>query len=122
MIIFCNNKGEIKDVGINSKADETLTRFEIEDEGNPFKDFSSAKICCYKCTVIGGKVTMMTPYLDSRLIEHIEQLGQSTEINKADISDNREGIMETFESTLTNEAELEDCRSAIIELYEMLGE
>lgn len=121
MIIFTNSKGEIKDV--DKTNDKSLQAFEINDDNeNPFKDWSVAKICCYKATVLFGKVTMMTPYVDSRIIEHIEQLGKQTEVNAIDISANREGIMETFESTLSNEVELEDCRSAIMEIYEMLME
>lgn len=46
--------------------------------------------------------------------------GEEIKTNASDISDNRDGIMETFESTLNNEAELEDCRAAIMEIYEMM--
>lgn len=42
------------------------------------------------------------------------------ETNASDISNNRDGIMETFEATLTQESELEDCRAAIMEIYEMM--
>ena len=120
MIIFCNNNGEIKDVGVNSLSDPTLTEFEIDDIDNPFKGFSSAKICCYKCTVIGGKVTMMTPYVDSRLIQHIEQLGHQTEANAESISETNDGLIETYEATLTNEATISECEDALMELYEMI--
>lgn len=80
MIIFVNDKNEIKDVDTTNL--KGLTALEIDDTDNPFKKWSKAKICCYKATVIDGKVTMMTPYLDSRLIEHIEQLGQYEEETK----------------------------------------
>lgn len=120
MIIFVNEKNEIKGVGATS--DSTLTPHEINDDMNPFNGMSEAKICCYKATVIGGRVTMMTPYVDSRLLDHIEQLGKQGDTNTSDISDNREGIMETFEQTITNSTDLEDVRTAIIELYEMIGE
>lgn len=116
MKIFVNERNEILDVG--ETRDSSLTPYEVDDE--MFKGWSIAKICCYKVYVSLGKVCGFTPYVDSRLIEHIEQLGQSTEINKADISDNREGLIETFDSTITNSDDIADCREAIIELYDMI--
>ena len=40
--------------------------------------------------------------------------------NTSDISDNRQGLTETFESTLTNADDVAINRQAIEELYEML--
>ena len=40
--------------------------------------------------------------------------------NTSDISDNRQGLTETFESTLTNADDVSINRQAIEELYEML--
>ena len=40
--------------------------------------------------------------------------------NSSDISDNRQGLTETFESTLTNADDVAINRQAIEELYEML--
>ena len=77
MIVFVNDKSEIHDVG--STKDPSLTPLYIIDEGNPFNGWSVAKICCYKCTVSEGIVTMLTPYVDSNLIEHIDQLGKQIE-------------------------------------------
>lgn len=88
MKIFVNERNEILDVG--ETRDSSLTPYEVED--SMFEGWSVAKICCFKIYVSFGKVCGFTPYVDSRLIEHIEQLGQSTEINKADISDNSDGI------------------------------
>lgn len=120
MIIFVNERDEIKDV--DHTKDSTLIPHEIEFD-NPFAGWSTAKICCYKATVIGGRVNMMTPYVDSRLIEHIEQLGAQADANTNDISDAREGLMENFEQTLANISDIEDCRTALMELYEIiLGE
>jgi len=42
--------------------------------------------------------------------------------NASDISDNREGITETFESTLLNTDDISICREAIEELYEIILE
>lgn len=83
MIIFVNENNEIKDV--DKTNDSSLTPHEIDDKENPFSGWSTAKICCYKATVLFGRVTMMTPYVDSRLIEHIEQLGTDTERNQANV-------------------------------------
>lgn len=77
MKIYTNEKGEIKDV--NSTKDPSLIEYDLIDATNPFIGWSVAKICCYKVTVDNGNVTMMTPYVDSRLIEHIDQLGQQVE-------------------------------------------
>ena len=77
MKIYTNEKGEIKDV--NSTEDSSLIEYDLIDATNPFLNWSVAKICCYKVTVFNGIVTMMTPYVDSRLIEHIDQLGQQVE-------------------------------------------
>ena len=75
MIIYCNEKGEIHDVG--STTDLTLTPIEVTD--GTFDTWTVAKICCYKVRVQDGNVTMLTPYVDSRLIEHIDQLGKQAE-------------------------------------------
>ena len=42
------------------------------------------------------------------------------DVNSGDISDNRQGLTETFESTLTNADDVAINRQAIEELYEML--
>lgn len=77
MKVFVDKDGCIRAVG--STTDTSLTEVIINDETNPFKDWSAAKICCYKVTVQEGIVTMYTPYVDSNLIAHIDQLGKETE-------------------------------------------
>lgn len=73
MKIYVNDKKEIKDVG--TTADESLIEYVINDENNPFKNWSVAKICCHKAEVDeNGNVTMLTPYVDSLLVEHIDRL------------------------------------------------
>jgi hypothetical protein len=113
MIIFVNNKNEIKDV--ESTNLEGLTALEIDDTDNPFKKWSKAKICCYKATVIGGKVTMMTPYLDSRLIEHIEQLGNQTEENAEGVEINGGGLFDVADVVDQN-------NTAIFELADFIAD
>ena len=75
MKVYVNEKNEIHEV--NTCSDSTLTELIITD--GTFDNWSDAKICCYKVTVNNGHVTMMTPYVDSRLIEHIDQLGHQVE-------------------------------------------
>lgn len=77
MKVYVDSENRIK--AVDSTTDTSLTELTINDETNPFKDWSIAKICCYKVTVVDGIVTMMTPYADSRMIEHIDQLGNQVE-------------------------------------------
>ncbi len=95
MILYVNEKNEIKDV--NTTSDPSLIPLEVNDETSPFQGWSTAKICCYKVEVAEGIVTMMTPYVDSRLIEHIDQLGRENSINASDAADLREAIQELYE-------------------------
>lgn len=120
MYVSVNKKNEIKMVGVTT--DPNLTSLYIDDNENPFDGWSEAKICCYKVNVKDGIVMMMTPYVDSRLLDHFDQVGMATEINKTDISDNREGLIETFDTTIINSDDIADCREAIIELYDMIAE
>lgn len=75
MIVFTDDEGRIKDV--NTTIDSSLTPVEVTD--GTFDGWSVAKICCYKVAVTDGQVTMMTPYVDSRLLEHIDILGKQVE-------------------------------------------
>ena len=47
MILYVNDKNEIKDV--NSTSDENLIPLEVNDNSmdNPFLSWSPAKICCH---------------------------------------------------------------------------
>lgn len=126
MIIFVNGKNEIKDVG--ETQSKGLIKLEIDDEVNPFKGWSNAKICCYKATVIEGRVTMMTPYVTSTLIEHVDQLGKRNDantevsgINSSDISDTMLGLTDTFEATSDNTDDITDLQMAIAEIYELVS-
>lgn len=79
MILFVNNKQEIHDVG--STSDKSLSPLYVDENNDmfPFKGWSVAKICCYMVTVSDGIVIMMTPYVDSNIISHIDQLGNQVE-------------------------------------------
>lgn len=90
MIVFINERNEIKDV--NETNDETLTPIEVEDD--VFKGWSVAKICCFKVILNDGEFCGFTPYIDSRIIEHIERLGKESERNSSDIGDIALAIIE----------------------------
>lgn len=77
MKIYQNDRMEIHDVNTNSKEDPSLTEVEVTD--GTFDTWSEAKICCYKAQVEDGRVVMLTPYVDSRLIEHIDQVSIQAE-------------------------------------------
>lgn len=81
MKIYVNEKGEIKDV--NFTSDTTLTELEVTD--GTFDGWTIAKILCYKVSVKDGNVVMLTPYLDSRIVEHIDKLGVQTEKTDAQV-------------------------------------
>ena len=121
MYISVNEYNEIKEVGISTNP--LLTSLYINDDESPFKGWSEAKICCYKVNVNDkGLITMMTPYIDSRLIDHFDQVGQSTETNASDISDTMDGLTETFEAVGSNTDDISVCMDALAEIYEMIGE
>lgn len=75
MKVYVNERNEIHEV--NTCSDPSLIELEVTD--GAFDGWTDAKICCYKVNVKDGNVTMMTPYVDSRLIEHIDQLGRQVE-------------------------------------------
>ena len=117
MIVYTDERGCIKDVGTT----ENPELIEVEITDGTFDGWSDAKICCYRIETDGeGNVIMLTPYIDSRLIDTFDRLGKTDQINASDISDNREGIMETFEETESNSTDIADLREAIMELYEMM--
>lgn len=79
MIIYVNELNEIKDVGTTN--DNTLIPIEIlDDDENPFVNWPSAKICCYKVKVSNGHVVMLTSSIDSKAIEYISRLGSENEM------------------------------------------
>lgn len=118
MKVYVNNRNEIKDV--NSTTDLSLVELEINDDGNPFANWSVAKICCHKVEVENSMVTKFSPYIDTRIIEHIEKLGKRDESVASDILDTQIGLTETFEKTVSAEEEITEMQLAIVEIYEML--
>lgn len=79
MKVYVDSENRIK--AVDSTKDETLTELVIDDADNPFKDWSKAKICSYRCTVHDGIVTMFTPYRASSELEYIDQIGHEADDN-----------------------------------------
>ena len=79
MKVFVDNENRIHDVGTTS--DPELIELEINDESNPFSDWSKAKICCYKVNVSDGVVTMYTPYVASSALDYIDEIGHVADDN-----------------------------------------
>lgn len=79
MILYVDSENKVR--AVDTTTDTSLTPLYVDEErvSFPFKGWSVAKICCYKVTVVEGVVTMMTPYVDSNLISHIDQLGKQAE-------------------------------------------
>lgn len=73
MILYINDKNEIKDV--NTTSDKSLTPVEINSD--IVSNWSVAKICCYKVIFNGNnEAVSLRNYIDLKLIEHIERQGQ----------------------------------------------
>lgn len=79
MILYVDSENRIKDVG--STEDSSLTEVYVDETADmfPFTGWSEDKICCYKITVNDGIITMMTPYVDSKALPHIEEQGKKHE-------------------------------------------
>lgn len=80
MVVYVNSNNEIK--AVNQTDLEGLIALEVTD--GTFDGWNDAKICCYKVNVVDGNVVMLTPYVDSRIVERIDQLGTQT----AEVSSN----------------------------------
>lgn len=79
MILFVDEESKVK--AVNTTTDSSLRALYV-DESNPmfpFKGWSNAKICCYIVSVSDGVVTMMTPYVDSRMLEAVDNLGHEVD-------------------------------------------
>lgn len=84
MKVFVNEEGKIK--AIHASDDTSLQMYELDEtvESFPFSGWSDGRIMCYRINVAPitidaeptGKymVTMLTSYVDTRIIEKIEDL------------------------------------------------
>ena len=79
MKVYVDSENKIRAVG--TTTDTSLTEVFIDETADtfPFKGWSTAKICCYKVTVVDGIVTMMTPYRDSTTLDYIDEIGQDAD-------------------------------------------
>lgn len=107
MKIYVNDRNEIKDV--HSTNDTSLTEIVINDEENPFKDWSIAKICCYRAEVREGIVRMFTPYVNTLIIEHLDRLGVYEEGTK--------GIVNIVIGTDTEEMKAAEQSRKALQMY-----
>ena len=73
MKIFVDSESKIR--AVDNTNDSTLTPIELDPNEHTFDGWSSAKICCYQVSVSNGFITMMTPYVDSRLLDMIDNMG-----------------------------------------------
>ena len=75
MILYVDSENKIR--AVNSTSDTTLKPLYVDETTPefPFTGWSTAKICCYKVTVVDGVITMMTPYVDSRMLEAVDNMG-----------------------------------------------
>lgn len=83
--VYVNEKNEVKDVG--TTTDKSLTALEITDEDSPLIGWSVAKICCHKVWVKNGRVAKFTPYVDTKIIEHIDRLSKEVSTVSNDVLD-----------------------------------
>jgi hypothetical protein len=73
---YPNDRNEIK--SINNTNDETLHPIFISDMDNTFDGWSEAKLYCHKVYVSDdGVVTFVVPYVDTKIIDAIDNLGQA---------------------------------------------
>ena len=123
MILYVNDKNEIKDV--HSTKDNTLTEVVINDEYNPFKNWSIAKICCYRVDVREGVVCMFTPYVNSLIIEHLDRLGEQNGQTEETVTNLEVAVCENYESAdmymESTNSQLENLQLALVEVYEMIA-
>lgn len=141
MILYVNSKGEVKDV--NSTTNTTLTELPIsENSDNPFANWPVARICCYRVGVIPEKITevvtdadgnevtetketgkyiisMMTPYMDSRIVDYIARLGGDTEVVASDLTDTQMALIENYDQTVALSEDLTDTQMGLIENYDL---
>ena len=122
MIIFVNDRNEIKDV--HSTNDTSLKEVFINDEENPFENWSIAKICCYRVDVREGVVCMFTPYVNSLIIEHLDRLGEQNGQTEETVTNLEVAVCENYESAEMYKEEtnsqIDNLQLAVVEVYEML--
>ena len=122
MKVYVNDRNEIKDV--HSTKDNTLKEIIINDNENPFENWSIAKICCYRVDVREGVVCMFTPYVNSLIIEHLDRLGEQNGQTEETVTNLEVAVCENYESAELYKEEtnsqIDNLQLAVVEVYEML--
>lgn len=75
MILYVNGKNEVVDV--NATENKNLIPLVVNEdieENKSFLSYSIAKMCCYKVEVENGILTSYIPYVNDKLIQHIDRL------------------------------------------------
>ena len=123
MKVFVNDRNEIKDV--HSTKDNALTEIFINDDENPFKNWSIAKICCYRVDVREGVVCMFTPYVNSLIIEHLDRLGEQNGQTEETVTNLEVAVCENYENAEqykeSTNSQLDNLQLALVEVYEMIA-
>ena len=86
------------------------------NEENPFKDWHVSRICCYRVNVSEGHVTMMTPYVNSILLDVIDRFGTADAQTAEDIISAEQEITDHDLALLEAEQEITDMDLRIMEL------
>lgn len=75
MILYVDNESKVR--AVNNTDNAKLTPLYVDETAEmfPFKGWSTARICCYKVTVVNAEITMWTPYIDSQNLEMIDTMG-----------------------------------------------
>lgn len=63
-------------------------------------------------------ISMMTPYMDSRIVEHISRLGGDTEMVAADLTDTQLALVESYDLSMSIADDLTDTQLALVENYD----
>ena len=123
MKVYVNDRNEIKDV--HSTKDNTLKEIIINDNENPFENWSIAKICCYRVDVREGVVCMFTPYVNSLIIEHLDRLGEQNGQTEETVTNLEVAVCENYESAEqykeSTNSQLDNLQLALVEVYEMIA-
>lgn len=115
MIVYTDNDGRI--MAVKTSDDPDLIPVEIiDDEENPFHGWSDARICCYRIHVTDGHVDMMTPYVNSILIDIVDRFGTADAQTADDIISAEQEITEQDLSMMEAEQEITDLDLRLMEI------
>ena len=115
MIVYTDNDGRI--MAVETSDDPDLIPVEIiDDEDNPFDGWNAARICCYRIHVTDGHVDMMTPYVNSILIDIVDRFGTADAQTAEDIISAEQEITDQDLALLDAEQEITDLDLRIMEL------